>query len=252
MLSASRRRLVSATLLKRQFSSRIRSALVVGSSGALGRSVCQALSSTPPEYAVTGADVLQANLENFVHLNLHGSVSERGQQLVEETYSLGRFDVVICTAGGWTGDPQMPRNPKNAPPTLEQRLEFAGSYLTKLETMHRMNLEPAVLASLIPAKLHIYVGAAATLGNNSGMMAYNLAKSSIHKMVQINKSICILPTVLDTTLNRQNMEYDASWVKPDDIAMQIKEWLDEPNLQPHPGALIKVHRNNKKLRWTLA
>jgi dihydropteridine reductase len=122
--------------------------------------------------------------------------------------------------------------------------------------------------------LFVAIGATAALGPTPGMLGYGLSKASTHHFIQTvgeltsnsvtTKSrrklarqirqdndgalntgmtiIGILPTTIDTPMNRQAMpDADFSqWTKSLDIAKQIGTWMEKPVLRPHSGSLIKV------------
>lgn len=111
-----------------------------------------------------------------------------------------------------------------------------------------------------------------TVRSFAGMMAYGVAKAGAHHMMTTmgactGKSLSpklkrnagrrtrrfaenmdtmscigILPTTIDTAANRQAMPNSdfRTWTKPRDIAVQIGEWVETPDLRPHSGALVKV------------
>lgn len=125
--------------------------------------------------------------------------------------------------------------------------------------------------------LFVAIGATAALSSTPGMMAYGIAKAGAHHLVQTMGActgknlepkvkrdagrktrrlaenmdtmscIGILPTTIDTVSNRQampNSDY-STWTKPNDIAVQIGEWVETPILRPHSGCLIKVSSSEK-------
>ena len=64
----------------------------------------------------------------------------------------------------------------------------------------------------------------------------------------------ILPTTIDTPSNRLfNPGQDFSkWTKPLDIARQIGQWTETPQLRPHSGALVRVKTNEEGSSFEIA
>ena len=134
-----------------------KTALVLGSSGCLGRAVSQHLSNNL-NLQVIGADV--AELPNETDSTLNGFISIpklRGSEpLAEMTTSLvqGAFDildegeeidVIVCASGGWQGDPDPPlRNSSE-----DEFLAGAKSYGETIDKMISMNLYPVLSAGYL-------------------------------------------------------------------------------------------------------
>ena len=110
------------------------------------------------------------------------------------------------------------------------------------------------------------------MSSTPGMMGYGIAKSGAHHLVHTlgattGKAIApktkrqagrrlreyaenldtlsvvgMLPTTIDTPSNRQfNPDSDYStWTKPVEIAEEIGQWIEMPQIRPHSGALVKV------------
>jgi dihydropteridine reductase len=277
-------------------------ALVVGSSGSLGRILAKYLSKNL-KMKVVGADVIppreedESFLQGFVTMplpqddSMPTSLPDSTMALVDGLSQIFDndpnldLDAIICVAGGWQGDPPLP--PSNADDL--DRLEGARQYAMTIETMMSKNLYPILAAGYAAHHfmtddngLFVGIGATAALGATPGMLGYGLSKTATHHFIQTmgemtgkavtTKSkrkmvrrlrrevtngggdssyltsmsfIGILPTTIDTPMNREAMpEADFSqWTKSIDIAKEIGIWIEEPALRPHSGSLVKVFSN---------
>lgn len=134
-----------------------KTALVLGSSGCLGRAVCQHLSNNL-NLQVLGADV--AELPNDTDSMLNGFISIpklRGSQpLAEMTTSLvqGVFDVlekgeeidvIVCASGGWQGDPDPPSKDDGEAAFIASATDYGQT----IDRMISMNLYPVLAAGYL-------------------------------------------------------------------------------------------------------
>jgi len=134
--------------------------------------------------------------------------------------------------------------------------------------------------------LFVAIGATAALNPTPGMVGYGLSKSSTHHFIQTIGELTetsvatkkaskrrssrssrnngggggnlpgntgmtvvgILPTTIDTPMNRQAMPTAdfTKWTKPIDIAKQIGQWIERPIFRPHSGSLVKVYPKSSK------
>lgn len=249
-------------------------ALVVGSSGTLGRAVVQHLRHQQ-KMTVLEADIVHnegsTSSEHFCDLS---SSSNLPELTVNLTKAVNRFvgdeklDVVVCAAGGWAGNPPVALMDSL---TLEQQ---AQEYAETVDHMRQVNLDPVIATSFLLSQfmardsLVVMIGATAALQPTPDMMAYGLSKAAVHFCVQTLGAattrsldlksvrqrsnavlpvtvVGILPNVLDTPGNRKAMTYSSTWTAPKVIADQIGEWIRTPGLRPHSGALVKVQTNTK-------
>jgi dihydropteridine reductase len=276
-----------------------KTALIVGSSGSLGRTLTKYLSQEL-KMKVVGADVIpprekdESYLNGFITMPLPtdestpSSLPDLTMALVDglsqifdddDDEQVGReLDAIISVAGGWEGDPPLP------PPNADglDRLEGARQYAITMERMMSKNLYPLLAAGYAAHHfmtdddgLMVAIGATAALGATPGMMGYGLSKVATHHFVQTlgeltaksvtTKSrrktarrlrqetaggeyltsmnvIGILPTTIDTPMNREAMPAAdfSQWTKSIDISKEIGIWIEQPVLRPHSGSLVKV------------
>jgi dihydropteridine reductase len=183
-----------------------KTALVVGSSGSLGRTITKHLSQHL-NVQVIGADVVapptkedEQYLDGFVTMPLPTDESEPSSlpdltmalvdglsQLLPDDGDGTELDAIISVAGGWEGDPELP------PPNADDldRLEGARQYGMTIERMMSKNLYPLLAAGYAAHHfmtddngLLVAIGATAALGGTPGMMGYGLSKVATHHFVQ--------------------------------------------------------------------
>jgi len=262
----------------------------VGSSGALGSSVCQHFLNKG--LTVIGADVVDssetAQLHHFVPLQEAASLGTLTARLANgvraalgemdsnsDSESSMLLDVIVVASGGWESDPKE---------------DTPESYGDSIDRMMRRNLHPVVAAGYCAQHycdkeaLVVVLGATAALTPTPGMMGYGLSKTAAHTHVQTlgamtgsalqNKSqraasklvrknkpalddmtvVGILPTKIDTPSNRRaEPKADFTrWTRPSDVAKEIGQWVDHVHLRPHSGSLIKVFSSEEGSTFQLA
>lgn len=185
-------------------------ALVVGSSGSLGRTLTRYLSSEL-HVNVIGADVMppkendqdhdQQHLHGFVELpllqpgtspslpDLTVAMVDGLSQLLDddEGKPVAELNAIISVAGGWEGDPVLPPPSTN----LNEILDGARQYASTIESMAGKNLYPLLAAGYAANYflsdddgLLVAIGATVALGATPGMLGYGLSKAGTHHFVQ--------------------------------------------------------------------
>merc|ERR1719410_1234499 len=117
--------------------------------------------------------------------------------------------------------------------------------------------------------LFVALGANAALEPTPTMIAYGNCKAASHNLIQTlgdatNLSdssktsllshtfgnmhcLALLPNIFDSPSNR--IQYPKlspkQMINPDDVAMQIWEWMEMPDLRPKSGSLIKVRADTR-------
>jgi dihydropteridine reductase len=138
-------------------SSRKKTALVLGSSGWLGKKVVQHLVEL--NLQVIGADVCElpnesdsGSLDGFVtvpNLNVKPSLADITTALVTGVSEIlgeeEQIDVIICANGGWQPDPEPPRQGASA----EEVIAGAKAYGETIDRMMHMNLYPVTAAGYV-------------------------------------------------------------------------------------------------------
>lgn len=186
-----------------------------------------------------------------------------------------KLDAIVVASGAWSGDPEPPRTKAS----LQELEKGAREYAITIQSMRNACLDPVVASGYIaqhfmnPNGLLCVIGATPALGPTPGMLGYGLAKAGAHHFVTTMGSVTgnatdskamrrqgrnariqlgasmdslsvvgILPTKIDTPSNRKadpGADFD-EWAKPLDIAREIRQWIENPDLRPHSGALLKI------------
>jgi NAD(P)-dependent dehydrogenase (short-subunit alcohol dehydrogenase family) len=224
--------------------SAVRTVIVTGGLGVLGKAVAQRFTQVGWQVAVLdrvhadAPDAAGALLLGDIDLT-DGSAAEGAMKKIRERF--GRIDCLVNVAGGF-------------------RWELLdGGDLATFDKMYSLNLRTAVAASraALPhlkasgAGRIINVGAGAAAARaGAGMAAYTASKAGVHKFtesladelkdagVTVN---AVLPGIIDTPQNRADMpNADTSrWVQPVDIA-EVVVFLASPQARSVTGALIPV------------
>ena len=194
-----------------------KTALVLGSSGALGSSVSWCLCQNM-NMKVVGADILELPpelsddwiLDGFISLPENARLPEltvelqrgvqqylRGQKDSDpDQESSNGIDVIVVASGGWEGDPSLlSPNPTGEPLLTQEEGEkmasAAESYTESIVRMRHMNLDPVIAAGVVAQHLSsnenglmVVIGATAALSPTPGMIGYGLAKVATHHLVQ--------------------------------------------------------------------
>ena len=153
--------------------SELKSVIVIGGAGALGRSVVKTFKNMSPAWNVLSIDlvenqeaneniILQKNFDKSTIVNINNTIKNN-------------FDCIINVAGGWRGE------------TLKNE-----EIVIVHDIMHKQNVASSVLAAYLAKKylnkngLLVLTGAAAVKDNyGSNMLAYQLAKNSVHYLTEI-------------------------------------------------------------------
>lgn len=172
------------------------------------------------------------------------------QQELEKIIKNETLDAIVCVAGGWAGG-----NLKS------------DDVIEKTEAMWIASVQSAVLSARIAAKhmaeggLLILPGAFSAIQPTPGMIGYGIAKASIHHLVKScaengsgmpknSKTIGIMPTTLDTEMNRISMPNAnfSNWTSLDELSERIAEWI-EGKSTPKNGSLIKIETKSGKTNY---
>jgi len=195
--------------------------VITGAAGALGRAVAG-------EFASRGATLALVDIIDTIgpHLSLVGDLTDAAaaQKIVHDVVrKLGRIDVLANVAGGFTmGE------------TVDETTDKTWNFMFDLNVKTMLNMVRATVPGMRAARSGkiVNIGARAGLKGAGRMGAYCASKAVEIRLTEsladelkgsgINVN-CILPSVIDTARNRQDMpDADPSkWVAPADLARAI-------------------------------
>jgi dihydropteridine reductase len=206
--------------------------LIIGGSGALGRSIVKNFKISDPKWKVMNID-FKFNPEADFNYNLTNSILDKNElaKIGKIDFLNNKIDCIVNSAGGWAGG------------SIEN-----DDIIESVNIMMQMNLYSAVLAAYLAKKflnessLFVLTGSNTVKKQmNPGMLGYELSKQSLHHLSNLliethqlpknTKIITILPDTIDTDANRQAMPNadHSNWTSPDKIAGTIKQWADNKN-----------------------
>lgn len=151
----------------------LKTALVIGGNGALGKQVIKTFQTLKPFWRIFSIDLTinkEADKNIIIGKNFDKSSIPDIKKSIESN-----FDCIINVAGGWSGD-----NLNNE------------DILVSTQLMHHQNVTSSVLSTYLARNylnkkgLLIFTGAAAVYDNqNTNMLAYQLAKNSVHYLTEL-------------------------------------------------------------------
>jgi NAD(P)-dependent dehydrogenase (short-subunit alcohol dehydrogenase family) len=223
----------------------VRTVIVTGGLGVLGKAVAQRFAQDHWQVAVL--DRVQAGAPGAAGTQLvlgdidltDGAAAQGAMRKVNERF--GRIDCLVNVAGGFRWE------------------LFDGGALATFDLMYSLNLRTAVSASSAALPylkasgtgriINVGAGSAAARAG-SGVAAYTASKAGVHKFtesladelkdagVTVN---AVLPSIIDTPQNRADMPNadTTRWVQPADIA-EVVLFLASPQARSVTGALIPV------------
>eukprot|EP00941_MAST-03F_sp_MAST-3F-sp1_P003746 g3746.t1 len=228
--------------------SNLRKVLVYGGAGQLGCACLKHFSragwhTTSVDFS-SNDDVADHSIQLPSESSWHTQSQTVQNSLLEHSQ---QFDLVLSVAGGWAGGDI-----------------GADDLIESMETMWQMNMHSAVVAAQVAKTylkdggLLVLTGAAAATGPTPGMLSYGVSKAATHHLTASLASpgglfdstfdgkvgrtaIAILPETIDTLSNRQGMpDADFStWTDPDDIAKEVRRYIENPRDCPAPGSLVQ-------------
>ncbi|XP_072262513.1 dihydropteridine reductase [Pyxicephalus adspersus] len=217
--------------------------LVYGGRGALGSKCVEYFKSK--NWWVASIDVTENAAANAnVVVKLSDSFTQQSEEVtsaVDQLLGGEKVDAILCVAGGWAGGSAK-----------------AKSFYKNCDLMWKQSVWTSTISSHLATKhlkeggLLTLSGANAGLSATPGMIAYGMAKATVHQLCQslggeksglpVNSAaVAILPVTLDTPANRASMP-DAdfsSWTPLDFIAETFYNWTTGNN-RPKSGSLVQV------------
>ncbi|MEE6462423.1 hypothetical protein FKM82_001587 [Ascaphus truei] len=181
--------------------------LVYGGRGALGTKCVEYFKSK--SWWVASIDITEneAASANIV-VKMSDSFTEQSDQIttgIEQLLGGQKVDAILCVAGGWAGGSAKAKSFYKSCDQMWKQSVWTSAISSHLATKH---LKEGGLLTLSGAK--------AALSATPGMMAYGMAKATVHQLCQSlggeksglptnSAAVAILPVTLDTPANRASM-----------------------------------------------
>ncbi|CAG9323566.1 unnamed protein product [Blepharisma stoltei] len=222
----------------------MRRALVIGGSGALGRSMVEIFRDS---WEVTSVDLREnSSAHKNIILNELQKIDDQCESCKREL--TGKYDAILCVAGGFAGG------------SISEPEVFS-----KIQHLMKLNLFPCVMAGHIATQflaeegLIVLTGAAACFKDTTpGIIAYALSKTATHSLalnlatrqdIPATSTVAtILPEVIDTPSNRDAMPNAdfSKWANPRSIAALVKMWAEGVN-RPENGSFAVLKTVNGQI-----
>lgn len=223
----------------------MRSVIVTGGFGVLGRAVAQAFRDNGDtvariDFAQSAPDPNPGGLDiGGVDLTDAAQAAAAAEQVRS---ALGGIDVLVNVAGGFVWETLADGGPET----------WARMHAMNATTCVTMTKAALPTLSTTPGAAIVNIGAGSALLAGAGMGAYAASKQAVHKLTEslaaeLSGTDCtvnaVLPSIIDTPTNRADMpDADFSqWVQPASLAKVIV-FLASPAARNLSGALIPVSR----------
>ena len=221
-----------------------RVALVTGASGALGSAVVErfdragatvaAVDVVPPDDEDSLLDPERAAFYE-ADLTEESAVEETVAAVVEDH---GRLDHLLNVAGTWRGGDPIEETPLETYRLLVD-VNLTTAFLTTKHALPHLQETGGAVCS---------VSARSSLSGGEGDGPYRITKAGIRLLTETVaeenrgtvRANCIMPSVLDTPMNREMMGHSEEWVQPADAAT-VMAFLCSEGASPTSGAAVPVY-----------
>eukprot|EP00801_Mesodinium_rubrum_P009103 Mrub_09133.p1 GENE.Mrub_09133~~Mrub_09133.p1 ORF type:complete len:251 (+),score=40.41 Mrub_09133:2-754(+) len=244
----------------------LKNILIIGGSGSLGKSIItKFLKCNLNQFCIYNLDYNDIEISNLINQNSHkqnyiqiadNTFTSIGTQMIHDILSDLKFDSMICTAGGF------------------DMCNFDSDDLFPIyNKLKKQNVYSSLLLSNLATKflkekgMVMFTGADAVYTDpKPELLPYILTKTATHTISYLLEAerekgdglvphdssvITILPTVLDTEVNRQvmqgNEEMIGKMVHPEGIAKYVYEWSEHSN-RPRSGSFVSFTKVNDTIQ----
>lgn len=220
-------------------------ALVTGACGALGSDVVEAFREAGA--TVAASDVVDPDSDDSL-LELDGETTfhkadftdeSAAESTIEEVIAQhGRLDHLLSIAGTWRGG-----DPVHQTDTSQFDMLFDVNLKTAfLAAKHALPHLQETNGSIVA------VSARSGLEGGAGDALYRASKAGVRILIEsiaaenrgTVRANCVLPSVLDTPMNREMMDPDPEWVDPRDVAA-VMCFLCSSGASVTSGAAVPVY-----------
>jgi NAD(P)-dependent dehydrogenase (short-subunit alcohol dehydrogenase family) len=225
--------------------------LVTGAGGALGSAVCRAFADAGA--TVCGADLVTPESEDFLldpeviefyqgDFTKEEDVEETVESIVDDH---GGIDYLVNVAGTWRGGTPIDETDVDT---------FDFLFDVNLKTMflaskHALpHLKESAASGDDEGGAIVSISARSSLEGGEGDGIYRSTKAGVRILTETIaeenegevRANAVMPSVIDTPMNREMMDYDESWVDPADIA-EVIMFLCSGAASVTSGAAVPVY-----------
>jgi NAD(P)-dependent dehydrogenase (short-subunit alcohol dehydrogenase family) len=218
--------------------------LVTGASGALGSAVVERFATAGATVAAVDVvapddedSLLDPDLADFYAADLtdESEVEETVGAVVDEH---GRLDHLLNVAGTWRGGEPIEETSLDTYRLLVD-VNLTTAFLTSKHALPHLQETGGAVCS---------VSARSSLSGGEGDGPYRITKAGIRLLTETIaeenrgtvRANCVMPSVLDTPMNREMMGHSEEWVQPADVAT-VMAFLCSAGASPTSGAAVPVY-----------
>lgn len=217
--------------------------LVYGGNGALGRVLVSSFKAK--KYWICSVDLTTNNEADanvtISELNNWERQNDEVQAGVTEAIKDEKFDGIFCVAGGWAGG------------NAKSKALIRNTNLMWMQSVWSSTISASLACKhLKEGGILTLPGAAPAVDGTPGMVGYGMAKAAVHQLTQSlgndcglpndAKALCILPSTLDTPMNRKWMASadKSSWTSLEYVSELFDGWMNKKDV-PASGSLVKIN-----------
>ncbi|XP_076034886.1 dihydropteridine reductase [Oratosquilla oratoria] len=229
--------------------------IIYGGRGALGSAIASHFKAKG--WWVGSIDLVSNDNADFcITVPRDASWSEQAQSVLsglEKVLADGKVDAIINVAGGWAGGNAAHKD-----------------FLKSCEMMWQQSVWSSTISAqaassfLKEGGLLTLPGAFPAVNGTPGMIGYGLAKAAVHQLTKSlgeeksglpkgSTALCILPTTLDTPMNRKWMSGadTTTWTSLEFVSDLFYKWANGQE-RPKTGSLVQLITKDGKTELVMA